>query len=64
MLSLKTNDTEQKSAVSITNIHNYVQKAVIGEKRAELLTSLYDRYVDFCVSVDETPYKSLVSQET
>lgn len=54
-ISSKTSDNEQKSAVSITNIHYYVEKFVIGEKRAELMTSLYDRYVDFCVSADETP---------
>ena len=39
-IASETIDTEQKSAVSITNIHNYVEKVVIGEKRAELLPFL------------------------
>lgn len=54
-ISTKTDDSEQKISVSIRNIHEYVEKVVIGEKCAELLTSLYDRYVDYCVIADETP---------
>lgn len=39
-ISTKADDSEQKISVSIRNIHEYVEKVVIGEKCAELLTSI------------------------
>jgi len=50
-----TDDIPQKKTVAIRHIHECVEKSVIVDKRAELLTSVYQRYLDFCSSADESP---------
>lgn len=44
-----------KSTIAIRNIHEYVEKYVIADKRSELLTSVYEQYLDFCSSADKSP---------
>ena len=41
------------------SIHEYIEKSIIADKRSELLTSVYERYLDFCFTANESPmYKS------
>uniref|UniRef100_UPI00358F9BFB uncharacterized protein isoform X2 n=1 Tax=Myxine glutinosa TaxID=7769 RepID=UPI00358F9BFB len=51
----KTDDIPQKKTIAVRNIHEYVEKSVIADKRAELLTSVYERYLDLCSYADESP---------
>lgn len=46
---------EQKKTIAMGKIHEYAEKSVIGDKSAELLTSVYEQYSDFCSSTDEIP---------
>ena len=46
---------QQNVTIALKNIHDYIEKSVIVDKRAELLTSLYDRYLDYCSFADEAP---------
>ena len=50
-----TTPCEPKKSIATDHIHEYVQKSVISDKRAELFTSVYARYLDFCSSADESP---------
>ena len=43
---------------SFEAICSYVEKNVIFDKRPELLTSIYVRYVSYCEDSNETPYSS------
>ena len=41
---------------SFDSICEYVNKSVIADKRPELLTSLYSKYVSYCEDVDDEPF--------
>ena len=44
----KTDEIPQKKTINaVTNINTYVKKAVIADKRAVMLTPVYDRYLVF-----------------
>ena len=48
-----------KSTSAIKSIHEYIEKSIIADNRSELLTSVYERYLDFCFTANESPmYKS------
>ena len=43
---------------SLDGIHSYIETLVIVNKRPELLTSLYARYLDMCSDTGENPKQS------
>lgn len=42
-------------SICVKNLHAHIETSLINGQRPELLTSLYDRYFDFCLSSCETP---------
>ena len=40
---------------SVDEICSYVERSIINDGRSELLSSIYDRYVDICGDADEIP---------
>ena len=44
---------------SLDGIHSYIETSVIVNKRPELLTSLYARYLDMCSDTGEYPMQSV-----
>lgn len=45
----------KETGTAIKNLRAYVENSIIVDKRAELLTSVYERYLDFCSLEDENP---------
>ena len=50
-----------KKGVAIENIYAYIEKSIIVDNRPELMTLIYERYLDFCSSTEETPSQSVNS---
>ena len=56
-----TEEATTKDAEAFSQICDYVEQSVIMNKRPELMTSVYERYVDMCMSLSETPRDSVFS---
>ena len=54
-------NTTSKSSPALENITAYVEQNVLDNKRPELLTSIYSRYVDFCNIAGEEPISTAYS---
>ena len=50
-----------KDFCALSQIYGYVKQFVIINKRPELLTSVYERYVDMCIDTSETPRNTVFS---
>ena len=46
---------QQKVTIAVKNNHDYIEKSAIVDKRAELSTSLYERYLEYFSVADEAP---------
>ena len=51
-------ERNERNSMGIDTISSYIEQSVIQNKRPELLTSIYARYVDMCVDVDEKPLQT------
>jgi len=50
--------SSSRKCVALDNIYAYIERSVITGNRPELMTSIYERYLDFCMSTEETPLQS------
>ena len=50
-----TEEVKSTDAQAFSQICEYIEQSVIANERPELMTSVYERYVDMCMSSSETP---------
>ena len=44
--------------IALSGIYSYVDRSIIINKRPELLTSIYNRYMEMCDDAEEEPLTS------